>query len=328
MHGIVFLLFFFLLAFIVLPLLLFLVFWGAGKLLGRFIPWAAKAGKILGLTFLFGLIACYAFGFAFGWRMVKIREVSLEFKDLPASFDGYRIAQLSDWHIGTYSKNHKTIEREIEKVLEAKPDLIVFTGDLINRTPDEAAPFIPLLSTLKAPDGVWSIMGNHDYCTYSLETSPEVLAGYVKELQETEKMMGWTMLLNSNTVIHNGVDSLALIGVENDGAPPFPQYGDLGKAQADLSGGIFKILLSHDPTHWRRSVLPKTGIQLMLAGHTHAMQFRLWNLSPSELMFKEWAGKYADGDRKLFVSTGSGGNIPFRFGAWPEVDLITLRRGK
>lgn len=304
----------------------FLLPWALGKLLGLFIPHAAAVGKAGGLFVVSLLAACLAFALLFGWRIVKVRQVEISFKDLPASFDGYKIAQFSDWHLGTYKRNHRTIEKEVEKVLERKPDLIVFTGDIVNYDPSEIEPFVETLSRLKAPDGVWSVMGNHDYCTYNPVRTPEALKCYVRAIHETEAKMGWRLLLNESAVIRRGADSLALVGVENDGNPPFPQLGDLGKATAGLPEGIFKILLSHDPTHWRREVLPDTEIQLTLSGHTHAMQLRLWGLSPAKINFDEWGGLYDEDGRKLFVSTGSGGNLPARFGAWPEVDIITLRK--
>ena len=136
------------------------------------------------------------------------------------------------------------------------------------------------------------------------------------------------LLMNENRIIHNGCDSIALIGVENDGLPPFPERGDLMKAQKGLPDGIFKILMSHDPTHWHRKVLPDTDIDLTLSGHTHAMQLKIGNFSPSMFVYPEWGGLYTDGARLLYVSTGTGGNIAFRWGAWPEIDVITLKKRK
>ena len=321
-----FFLLFFVLVFLGSTILVWTVFWGLGKFAGMFIPAAAAIGKWVGVIAAACLMLLYFFGFLFGWKTVKVRRVDLPFKNLPAGFDGYRIAQVSDWHLGTYSKNHATIEKEVRKLMAEKPDLIVFTGDIVNYEPSELRPFIELLSTLDAPDGVWSIMGNHDYCMYYLGNTPEIQARHISELQELERSMGWKMLLNEHIVIDHAGDSLALIGVENDGEPPFPQYSDLPKALSGLPDGIFKILLSHDPTHWRREVLPRTDIDLMLAGHTHAWQFRIGKLSPAMFTFKEWGGLYEEGERKLFVSTGSGGNIRFRFGAWPEIDILTLRK--
>ncbi len=321
----VFFIIFFIVVFIGIPGALWTFCWGIGRLLGFVWPAAAPIGKWAGTVIASCLLAVFLFGFIFGWRMTRVRRIELAFRDLPASFDGYSIAHLSDWHLGTYSKNHKTIRKEVEKVLEAKPDIILFTGDIVNGDPEELAPFMSLLSSLYAPDGVWSVMGNHDYCVYYPDNTPEKQRQNILRLQEMENRMGWKMLLNAGVMISNGKDSIAVIGVENDGQPPFPQYGDLRKAQAGLPEGIFKILMSHDPTHWRRSVLPETDIQLTLSGHTHAMQFRIGRFSPSMLHFKEWGGLYSEGERRLFVSTGSGGNIPFRFGAWPEVDFITLR---
>ena len=141
-----------------------------------------------------------------------------------------------------------------------------------------------------------------------------------------ERSAGMDLLLNENRIIRHGCDSIALIGVENDGRPPFPERGDLTKAQTGLPSGIFKVLMSHDPTHWRRKVLPDTDIDLTLSGHTHAMQFRIGNFSPSMFLYHEWGGLYSEGERRLFVSTGTGGNIAYRWGAWPEIDVLVLRR--
>lgn len=321
-----FFLIFFLVIFIGTPALLFLLPWGIGKLLGIWFPLAALIGKWLGASLSTGLILCCLFGFLFGWKLVRVRQVELSFKDLPASFDGYRVAHLSDWHLGTYSKNYRTIEKELAAVANAQPDLIVFTGDVVNFSPDELTPFMGKLSQLKAPDGVWSVMGNHDYCTYHPDHSEEAVARNREKVRRKEAEMGWKMLDNAHTLICRGRDSLALVGVENAGKGRFVDHSDLGKALDGLRGGIFKILLSHDPTHWRRQVLPESDVHLMLSGHTHAMQFKIGKFSPSMWLFDEWGGLYEEDGRKLFVSTGSGGNIPFRFGAWPEVDIITLRK--
>ncbi|MCQ2134261.1 MAG: metallophosphoesterase [Bacteroidales bacterium] len=302
-----------------LPKLLFTVL----SLLGRLLHLQGAlntAGATLGVLFL----ACSAYGMTIGWKNPVVKEVDLHFKDLPESFDGYTIVHLSDWHLGTYRPHPQTIRKEIDLANQADADAIVFTGDIVNGSPVELGPFKEMLSTLKARDGVFSIMGNHDYCMYGSDHTPEGIHRNIGILQEMERSFGWKLLLNENALVSRGADTLAIIGVENDGTPPFPQYADLDKAQSGTDGADFKVLLSHDPTHWRRSVLPDTDIDLTLSGHTHAMQFKVLGFSPSRFAYKEWGGLYEDGDRKLYVSTGSGGNVAFRFGAWPEVIKITL----
>lgn len=205
---------------------------------------------------------------------------------------------------------------------------VVFTGDLVNLDPEEVTPFMQTLAKLKAQDGVFAILGNHDYCFYRPHSDPHMPARLLARLVEKEDSMGWTLLRNEHRIIRRGRDSIALIGVENDGTPPFPALADLPRATAAISDGLYKVLLSHDPTHWRRSVLPETDIDLTLSGHTHAMQLRLCGFSPSQFMYREWCGLYSEGARYLHVSTGTGSNVPFRLGAWPEVDVIELKSTK
>jgi len=313
--------FFALFLMIILPKFLFMIV----SIIGRIIHLKAAA-NILGVSLGVILCLCCLYGMTYGWKRVVKTEVELSFKDLPESFDGYKIVQLSDWHLGTYSKSVETIKKEVDLVNSLNPDMIVFTGDIVNGDPEELEPFKSILSSLNAADGVYSVMGNHDYCMYGSAQSNEGRARNISTIQQDEKDFGWRLLLNENALIRRGTDSLAIVGVENDGNPPFPQRGDLDKAQQGLDKDAFKVLLSHDPTHWKRTVLPNTNIQLTLSGHTHAMQFRIGRLSPSRLAYSEWGGLYQEGDRKLYVSTGSGGNIAFRFGAWPEVVEITLRK--
>lgn len=292
-------------------------------------------GRLVRLQGAFNLVSivigglfliCSAYGMTIGWKNPVVREVNLHFSNLPESFDGYTIVHLSDWHLGTYVPHPQTIRKEIDFANAANADAIVFTGDIVNGNPSELETFKEMLSTLKAKDGVFSIMGNHDYCMYGSEQSPEGIRRNIEKVQDMERNFGWNLLLNENKLVTRGSDTLAIIGVENDGTPPFPQYADLDKAQDGTSGASFKILLSHDPTHWRRAVLPETDIDLTLSGHTHAMQFRILGFSPSRFAYKEWGGLYEEGQRKLYISTGSGGNVAFRFGAWPEVIKIILHK--
>ena len=198
----------------------------------------------------------------------------------------------------------------------------------MNTTAQELAEFMPVFSRIQSRDGVVSVMGNHDYAHYYGWENPADSLKDVQLLECQQREMGWILLLNENLVMHRGNDSIAIVGVENDGRPPFPALGDLNKAQRGLLDNCFKVLLSHDPTHWRRSVLPETNIDLTLSGHTHGMQFQLGSFSPAAWFYPEWGGEYRQEDgRALYVSLGAGeALLPFRFGAWPEVNLITLKK--
>lgn len=267
------------------------------------------------------------YGFFFGWRHIVVRAATCRSGLLPPAFEGYRVLQLSDIHIGTFLRNRGFIDKLVDVVNAQHPDLVVFTGDLVNVSADELIPFQHALRQIHAPDGVFSIMGNHDYCEYGSDKSLRNVARNRHVLQYLEEKMGWQLLLNENVTIARGDgEAIALIGVENSSRPPFPDYGDLPRAMTGLPGGMFKILLSHDPSHWRREVLGKTDIALTLSGHTHAGQLRIGKFSPARWAYNEWGGKYIENGAMLHVSLGVGGTVPFRLGAWPEVNVITLKR--
>ena len=212
----------------------------------------------------------------------------------------------------------------VDLVNAQKPDLIVFTGDLVNNRAAELDGFEEILSQLHATDGVYSILGNHDYGPYYRWKSKRDQVNNLNDLKKRQADMGWILLNNEHTLLHRGNDSIALIGVENEGEPPFSQHGDLTKAQAGTNG-LFKLLLSHNPTHWRCEVLPQSDIDLMLAGHTHAMQLAIGHHSPASWIYPEWGGMYMEDNRGLYVNVGMGFvGLPFRFGAWPEITVITL----
>lgn len=284
----------------------------------RISAWAAGAA---GMTLML-------IGSTFGYRHVVVKPFAYTDAELPEAFDGYRIVQLSDLHLGTL-RNHRDVVRDIvDAVNAARPDMVVFTGDIVNYRSDELEAFVGELRRIAAPDGVVSVMGNHDYAQYFRWRTPDDSLSDIRRLQELQRAMGWRLLLNENLVVRRGNDSLAVVGVENDGLPPFPARADLRKAQHGLREGCFKILLSHDPTHWRRSVVPETDVRLTLSGHTHGMQFMLGGFSPASWFYPEWGGAYKDaGGQVLYVSLGTGEVlVPFRIGAWPEVNVITLRR--
>lgn len=268
------------------------------------------------------------YGSTLGISRFEINEVEYHSARIPKGFDGYRIVHFSDLHLGSWIDKQDKIIRLVELINEQEPDLIVFTGDLVNQRSDELSVFIPILNKLEARHGVWSILGNHDYGTYYHWPSPQAEQENLKNLIRMQKEMGWQMLNNEHSILCNEGDSIALIGVENDGEPPFSQHAELEKASQGTEG-VFSILLSHNPTHWRREVIPQTNIDLMLAGHTHAMQVILFGQSLSELIYPEWKGMYHEGDQSLYVNIGIGYvGLPFRFGAWPEVTVITLVNDK
>ena len=255
----------------------------------------------------------------------RVREVTFVSPDLPPGFDGYRLLQLSDIHIGSWSGNEEAIRRAVRLCNDQRPDAIVFTGDLVNSRASELRRFLPLLAELQAPDGVFSILGNHDYGTYARWSSPREQAANLDTLKQMERQMGWDLLLNEHRTLRKGNDSLTIAGVENSGRPPFPNRGDLPQALKGTEGS-FCILLSHDPTHWRREVLPQSDVQLMLAVHTHDMQISLFCFSVSQWIYPEHRGLYLENGRGLYVNIGLGYVLfPMRIGAWPEITVITLK---
>lgn len=274
------------------------------------------------------------------YRIETVR-VDVSSPRLPESFEGYRIAQISDLHVGTWGQDTAFVSRLVDEVNALHPDLIVFTGDLVNRDASEAEPFIEPLSRLSAPDGVLTILGNHDYGDYVSWDSPTEKALNLDNLKSYERMMGWRLLDNAHCFIaREKGDSIAVIGVGNWGEPPFSQYGNLADAYPEElhNDSRFKLLLSHNPEHWNREVSHLTNIDLTLAGHTHAMQilFSLgaWRWSPAVFKYDQWGGLYsrkgATGEPvNINVNIGAGEvGLPMRIGADPEITLITLHRSK
>lgn len=279
---------------------------------------------VLGLTLGIISFANILYGALAGITHFEIKNVEYHSTDLPKGFDGYRILQVSDIHIGSWQDKKEAIQRLVDMVNEQQPDVIVFTGDLVNQQSHELDDFLSVLSEFHAPDGVYSILGNHDYGTYFHWKNRKDEEENLNYLLEQQEAMGWKLLNNEHAILYHKGDSIALIGVENDGEPPFPQHADLPRAMQGTEG-LFKILLSHNPTHWRREVLPDSDIDLMLSGHTHAMQMEMFGHSLASLKYPEWSGMYYDGKRALYVNIGIGYvGLPFRFGAWPEITIIKL----
>ncbi|MDD3037526.1 metallophosphoesterase [Bacteroides sp.] len=292
----------------------------------KWLRWPRTPFICTGLTLGVLCIIVIIYGSFIGRTQFDVKEVTYTSSRLPQAFEGYRIVQLSDIHIGSWQGNTSAIQKLVNLVNEQHPDLIVFTGDLVNHRAVELEDFQKILASLKAKDGVYSILGNHDYGPYFHWENGQKQAENLLDLKQRKATMGWKLLNNEHDILVQGNDSIALIGVENEGEPPFSQHGDLPKAMQGTEG-MFQILLSHNPTHWRREVLPQSNIDLMLAGHTHGMQMKLGDYSLASYIYPEWCGMYLEGSRGLYVNLGIGYvGLPFRFGAWPEITVLTLRR--
>ena len=261
---------------------------------------------------------------------IEVKPVSVAVSGLPDTFDGYTIAQISDLHVGSYGTDTTYVSRLVDSINALQPDIIVFTGDIVNRTTAELHPFVAPLSRLQAPDGVLSILGNHDYGDYYEWDSPQAKTDNMRLMHQLQQQMRWHLLDNETIMLHRGSDSLAVIGVQNVGDPPFPIYGSLSKAYPAISDAAVKVLLSHNPVHWTDSIAnrPEVNVALTLSGHTHAMQIACGRFSPAALRYKTWGGLYTDSlGRALYVNIGIGEvAFPARVGATPEITLITLHK--
>jgi predicted MPP superfamily phosphohydrolase len=268
-------------------------------------------------------------GIIFGKYRHTVRRVKLKIKNLPESFKGYKIVQISDVHAGSFFHPEK-LQHAINLINEQHADIVLFTGDMVNNYADEFKPFIPLFKSIKAKDGKFSILGNHDYGDYGQWNSAEEKAQNIPNLEKYEAAAGFRLLKNENVAIERHGDKIYILGVENWGIAPFPQYGDLDKALQDVPKDAVKILMSHDPTHFDEVVKHhKTDIQLTLSGHTHGMQFGLdlknirW--SPVQFKYKKWADLYEAAGKYLYVNRGFGViAYPGRVGVNPEITVFEL----
>jgi predicted MPP superfamily phosphohydrolase len=260
----------------------------------------------------------------------KIHRLRLAFDNLPVSFKGTKIVQISDIHSGSLN-NPKAVKKGVEMILAEKPDLILFTGDLVNDKAIEMKDYQTIFSRLTAPMGVYSTLGNHDYGDYSGWDTQEEKKANLERLKEIQREMGWRLLMNEHVALEKNGAQIALIGIENWSAKArFPKYGRMELAYAGAEKYPFKILMSHDPSHWDAQVRPEyPDIDLALAGHTHGMQFGVelpgFKWSPVQYVYKEWAGLYEEGKQKLYVNRGYGFiGYPGRFGILPEITVIEL----
>lgn len=273
-------------------------------------------------------------GFTYGIRNrynYHVRKIKLNLASLPAAFKGLKIVQISDIHTGSFD-NHSAVARGIQRAMDQKADIILFTGDLVNNHADEVdEKYQEIFSRLKAPMGVYSTLGNHDYGDYVQWDSPQAKVANLDKLKGIHASMGWRLLMNEHVVLERGADKIALVGIENWSAKAnFPKYGDMSKAYEGLreKNIPFKILLSHDPSHWHGQVLQEyKDVNLMLSGHTHGMQFgvdsKWFKWSPVQYMYNEWAGLYTEGEQNLYVNRGFGFlGYPGRLGILPEITVF------
>lgn len=300
------------------------------------IPCLWKSHRIKWLGRIGAIVAFIVF-IAFWWAAlinrynIDVREVEVDIPALPARFDGYRIVQFSDFHVGTYGADTTFVAEVVSIINNLHPDAVFFTGDIVNRQSDELLPFVKTLSEISVGgDSVIAILGNHDYGDYYSWPSPQAKAANMELLYKSFDDMGWKLLRNSTYWLVRGTDSIAVIGVENIGDPPFPVYGSLEKAYPDVSDDKTKILLTHNPAHWTDSISDQAAenIALTLSGHTHAMQMTFFGWSPAVWRYPTWGGLYHDADssHQLYVNIGVGTvGLPMRLGATPEITLITLK---
>lgn len=272
-------------------------------------------------------IFLYGFSNKYNYQVKKIR---LAYNNLPNGFKGLKIVQISDIHSGSFG-NKKAVQRGVDMILKENADIILFTGDLVNDHTGEMLNYTDVFNKIKAPMGVYSTLGNHDYGDYVSWPSPMAKKQNLEELKEVHKKMGWRLLMNEHVELRRNGDAIALLGIENWSAlKQFPKYGRMDLAYAGTEKYPFKILMSHDPTHWDAEVRPKYGdIDLALAGHTHGMQFGLetpfFKWSPVQWVYKQWAGLYEEGNQKLYVNRGYGFiGYPGRVGILPEITVIEL----
>ena len=325
-----------LLGVVVIPLWIFIICSllgrGCSKLVRKFkspeqlLKPAKNYGNLTGIASIPLIWLMVGWGSSLGFNKFEVNHIEYASSDIPKAFDGYKIVLFSDAHVGSYQKRNSDVLRQaIDSINAQKPDMIVFTGDLQNIQPSELYPHREVLGSLQAKDGIYSVLGNHDYASY-LGCDEAVKAANDKEIISLQRQMGWTVLLNEHRTIQRDTSSFILAGMENDGdGKRFPQKGDIAKTLDGVADGKFILMLEHDPSAWRRKIIPDGRAQLTLSGHTHAMQFNILGWCPMSLTGKEFWGWYEEGHQKLFVTAGLGGLIPFRLGATGEIVVLTLR---
>ncbi|MFD1185613.1 metallophosphoesterase [Pontibacter rugosus] len=277
--------------------------------------------------------SAFIYGMAKGAYDYRVKRVTLRLPNLPTSFDGFKMLQISDLHTGSFMST-APLKEAVEIINKQEADLVFFTGDLVNNLASEVQPHIPALKEIRAKSGVFSVLGNHDYADYVREWPyPGAKADNLRTLMDSHQRMGWQLLMNENRIIERNGEQIAVLGVENWGnRAGFPKYGQLDKAYQGTAHIPFKVLLSHDPSHWDGEINQKyDDIDLTLSGHTHGMQFGVnipgWKWSPVQYVYKQWAGLYKKGRQHLYVNTGLGFlGYPGRVGFLPEITVFELKK--
>ena len=286
-------------------------------------------GQLAGLVALIPAVGIL-YGITKGKYNYKVHRLTLSFKDLPEAFNGTTITQISDLHVGSFD-DREEVQHAVNLINEQKSDLLFFTGDLVNNKTEEMEPWADMFSELQAPMGKYSILGNHDYGDYAEWSSAHAKQQNLEDLYRMHDRLGFKLLRNENRRIEKDGQFFELLGMENWGQG-FAQYGDYKKTLQGTEADSFKILLSHDPTHWEEQVIKRPEhVHLTLAGHTHGAQFGIeipgFRFSPVQLRYKRWAGIYTENNRYLYVNRGLGFiGFPGRVGIWPEITVITLQK--
>ncbi|WP_299703173.1 metallophosphoesterase [uncultured Pontibacter sp.] len=297
-----------------------------------FDPSRSKFLNQMGLLVAAVPFSAFIYGMVKGAYDYRVKRITLHFPNLPQAFEGFKMLQISDMHTGSFTST-EPLKEAVQLINKQEADLVFFTGDLVNNVASELMPHVDTLKEIRAKQGVFSVLGNHDYGDYVSWESREAKTQNLQTLIDTQRRMGWDVLLNENRLIEKDGEHIAVLGVENWGnRAGFPKYGDLNKAYSGAESSPFKVLLSHDPSHWDGEINQKySDIDLTLSGHTHGMQFGVnipglkW--SPVQYVYEQWAGMYKRGRQHLYVNTGLGFiGYPGRVGFLPEITVFELKK--
>lgn len=316
---------------IYIPKFVYLVFHFLNYIVNLFLKDKIYLIRYAGVLVAMFLIIVIAHGAFVNAKNVETKNVEIKVKDLPAAFNGYKIVQISDIHLGSWGRNHSYLTPAIKAINDQDADLLIFSGDMVNNLSAEMDGWKEDFLQMKVKDGKYAVLGNHDYGDYTDWKTDEKKQENLNQIEQNIRSFGFRLLQNETIELRRDSSRIELSGVENWGKDPFPKYGDLDKALAQSNDSLLKILISHDPSHWRAEVLGKHRIFLTLSGHTHAAQmaFNMYGklVSPSSLIYKEWNGLYQEGDQYLYINKGLGFiGLPVRLGvARPEVTVITLK---
>ncbi len=312
-------------ALLVVPKVIFALCSGIGRLCRRLTGGRRNWGNGVAGVLIAAVWYVLGYGFTAGFEKFEVKRIDLYFDNLPPAFDGYRIVHFTDAHVGTLvSRDVQLLKRDLDSINAQQADLIVFTGDLQNTQPKEIYPVRQLLASLRARDGVVSVLGNHDYSKY-IHAAPAVEAANRAETIACQRQCGWRVLLNEHIALHRGRDSMVIAGAQNYGDP------DSADIQGTLSGvdrHAFTVMLQHNPAAWGKTIVPTHRVELTLSGHTHGGQMAVCGWRPTRLTYAEDYGHYERGGSQLYVSSGLGGLVPFRFGLPAEIAVITLHKSR